>query len=58
MAFLGYDCRERRPAIYARYPFSRSTEDERARLFWRSSTGAENVARAISGETEEQFSGA
>ncbi len=58
MAFLGYDCRERRPAIYARYPFSRSTEDERARLFWRSSTGAENVARAISGETEAQFSGA
>jgi hypothetical protein len=58
MAFLGYDCRERRPAIYARYPFSQSTEDGRARLFWRSSTGAENVARAISGETEAQFSGA
>jgi hypothetical protein len=56
MAFLGHDCRERRAAIYARYPFYRSTEDERARLFWRSSTGAENVARAISGEAEEQFS--
>ena len=58
MAFLGYDCRERRAATYARYPFSRSTENERTRLFWRSSTGAENVARAISGEAEEQLSGA
>jgi hypothetical protein len=56
MTFLGYDCRERREAIYVRYPFCRSTEDERARLFSRSSTGAENVARAICGEAEEQFS--
>jgi hypothetical protein len=60
MAFLGYDCRERRLAIYDRYPFSRSTETERERLFWRSSTGAVNVARAIRGDAgaEAQFSGA
>jgi hypothetical protein len=57
MAFLGYDCRARRAATYARYPFYRSTESERARLFWRSSTGAENVARAICPEAEDQFSG-
>jgi hypothetical protein len=57
MVFLGYDCRARRAPTYVRYPFCRSTENERARLFSRSSTGAENIARAISGEAEAQFSG-
>ena len=58
LAFLGYDCRARRAATYARYPFYQSTENERARLFSRSSTGAESVALAISGEAEGQFSSA
>ena len=43
MAFFGYDCRARRESTYARYPFYRSTESERKRLFSRSSNASQNL---------------
>ena len=58
MAFLGYDCRAQRNTTYARYPFYRSTEAERARLFARPSAGCGNVMRAIGREVESELSGA
>lgn len=56
LAFLGYDCRAQRAATYARYPTYRSTDNERARLFWRSSTTSGDIIRAIGRQTESQFS--
>lgn len=58
MAFLGCDSRARREITRVRFPFYRSTEDERARLFSRSSTGFDNVMRAIGREAESQLSDA
>ncbi len=54
MAFLGYDCKARKPDTYARYPFYGSREPERARLFARSSNGSDNVFQAI-GRTERRL---
>jgi len=51
MAFLGYDCRARRDDTHARYPFYRSSELERTRLFSRASNGCNDVFQAI-GRTE------
>jgi hypothetical protein len=56
MAFMGYDSRARREITRARFPFYRSTENERAHLFWRSSTVSGDVMRAIGREAESQLS--
>jgi hypothetical protein len=57
MAFLGYDCRARRESTDARYPFYRSTERERERLFSRSSNASGDVRQAIGREIESEASG-
>jgi hypothetical protein len=49
MAFLGSDCRARRAEVHARYPFFRSTDSERSRLFGRSSNLGSGVLEAIRG---------
>lgn len=56
MAFLGYDCRARREAIHARYPFYRSQGPERRRLFERSSSLAGDAREAIRGGAEAALS--
>ncbi|HVP98732.1 MAG TPA: hypothetical protein VMS87_05625, partial [Roseiarcus sp.] len=47
MALVSYDCRTQRERIYQRYPFYRSTQAERARLFQRSSNVVDRVLEAI-----------
>ena len=47
MAFLAYDCRTRRDGIYTRYPFYRSSEGERLRLFAGSSKRSKEILQAI-----------
>jgi hypothetical protein len=56
MAFLGYDCRARREAIHERYPFYRSTESERVRLFCRSSNSTDDPSLAIGREAAREAS--
>lgn len=56
MALLGYDCRARREFTYARYPFYRSTEYERKRLFSRSSNASHDIWEAIGREVESEAS--
>ena len=47
MALVAYDCRTQRERIHQRYPFYRSTQAERARLFQRSSNVVDRVLEAI-----------
>jgi hypothetical protein len=56
MVYLAYDCRARKEMTRARYPFYRSTQSEQTHLFSRSSTGSDNVLRAIGREAESRLS--
>lgn len=47
MALVAYDCNTQRKAIHRRYPFYRSTQAERTRLFQKSSNVADRVLEAI-----------
>jgi hypothetical protein len=58
IALLGYDCRARRAATYARFPFYQSTDSERAILFSRSSNASGDATRAIGRTAESQLSDA
>lgn len=52
MALIGHDCQALRGATYQRYPFYRSTEAERARLFSRSSNAPDYILRPSGREIE------
>jgi hypothetical protein len=58
MVFLGYECRAQRESIHARYPFYRSSDLERVRLFERSSNLTDGVLRAIGREAESELTSA
>ena len=47
VTLVGYDCRAKRGKHYSRYPFCLSSEEERRRMFERTSHGESDVWKAI-----------